>query len=270
MIWLYLIATIVAQAIVVVLLIEFINRRSLKSDTPKEVEAPVPVEAEKPESTPPATPEDNPVGLSGFTYEKFRAMMKEVVKECIEERVEENDVEFDNKEEKQAKDNETAPDAPSARMTPEAESKVWEDNRDMEAQLDKEDDSVAPANPMATGAGFDEIAKASVIVETPEGRSLDDLQFAVRVYQTVDGTQFTGCLPDALLEKLRMCHERVEMKSPFPDGEKPEVAPEPPAPVEKPKRKPKEKPPVVQEPEVVRPTPMPRKLNFFSKQPSKQ
>lgn len=270
MIWLYIIATIVAQAIVVVLLIEFINRRSNPSLPKQEQEATPPATSEE-EAKPAATPAPDPVGLSGFTYDKFRAMMKEVVKECIEERIEENDVEFDNDEKQSAKKLETAPEVPDARMTPETEAKAWEDNRDVEALLDREDNSVAPANPMASGAGFDEIAKATVVLETPEGRSLDDLKFAVNIYKTVDGTQFTGCLPDALLEKLRLCHEKVELKAPFPDEDEQQAAPEPPAPVKKPKRVKKEQPkPEVREPEIVKPAPLPRKLSVFSKSNQKQ
>ena len=33
----------------------------------------------------------------------------------------------------------------------------------------------------------------------------------MNVFRTVDGTQFSGCLPDALLEKLYECHRKVEM-----------------------------------------------------------
>ncbi len=51
-----------------------------------------------------------------------------------------------------------------------------------------------------------------MILETADGRTPEDLKFAMNIYRTLDGTQFSGCLPDALLEKLIECHRRFDMK----------------------------------------------------------
>lgn len=214
MIWLYIIGAIVAQAIVVVLLTEYINRRTQftpaqqpREEPPSDPDPTSVVETKEHEtsSVPQVVPEDNAVGVSQFSMAELRAMMEDVVKpirECVETLMDEKDAEFEVKNEVPA---------PSKRMSAEQEAKAWEDQRDVERQLDKEDDTVAPPNPLATGVDFDSITQAASIVESPENQPVGALQFAMNVFRTVDGTQFSGCLPDALLEKLYECHRRVEM-----------------------------------------------------------
>lgn len=211
MIWMYIIGAIVAQAIVVVLLNEYMNRRG-------QPPAATPSQEPNPPAPPPVTMAteaepapinqaiaDDTVGLSHFSVVDLKAMMEEVVKpirDCVETLMDEKDVEFDVKNE--------AP-APPKRMSPEMEARAWEDHRDEEAQLEREENTVAPPNPLASGADFDSIAKASGILQSDEPQPIGALQFAMNVFRTVDGTQFSGCLPDALLEKLRECHRKVEM-----------------------------------------------------------
>lgn len=210
MIWLYITAAIVAQAIVVVLIVEFINRRSL----PGEVATPLP---EQPEIESPSSSkdpkDDEAIGESKFSYEAFKAMQDEIksLKECVETLMDAKDAEFDEPNQKE-KEQETKDEAPGARMSPEEEMKAWEDNRDDIARLEREDDTVAYPNQLATGADFDSITKATVILETADGRTPEDLRFAMNIYRTLEGTQFSGCLPDALLDKLVECHRKVEMK----------------------------------------------------------
>ena len=202
-----------AQAIVVVLLNEYLNRRGQypaatpqQEDTPP---APPPSTAtEAKESEHPAinpVTADDAVGLSNFSMADLKAMMEDVVKpirDCVETLMDEKDAEFDVKNEVPA---------PPKQMSPEREARAWEDHRDEEAQLEREDNTVAPPNPLACGADFDSLTKASAIVQSDEPQPIGALQFAMNVFRTVDGTQFSGCLPDALLEKLYECHRRVEM-----------------------------------------------------------
>ena len=148
---------------------------------------------------------DDAVGLSNFSVADLKAMMEEVVKpirDCVETLMDEKDAEFDVKNEVPA---------PPKRMSPEREARAWEDHRDEEAQLEREDNTVAPPNPLASGVDFDSITKASDIFAVWRTTALGALQFAMNVFRTVDGTQFSGCLPDALLEKLYECHRKVEM-----------------------------------------------------------
>ena len=141
--------------------------------------------------------------------------------------------------------------------SPEREAQAWEDHRDEEAQLEKEDNTVAPPNPLASGVDFDSITKASDILQSGEQQPVGALQFAMNVFRTVDGTQFSGCLPDALLEKLYECHRKVEMndeafRQEEPESETPaaEPAPEKEPEVKQKEEKPEPKAEPVIEPEV--------------------
>lgn len=249
MIWLYILAAIVAQGIVVVLLIEFINRKPApeKSEEVRASPDPPPAESNAPTSPLAAPKEDGTsvIGESTFSYEAFQAMQEEIkaLRECVETLMDAKDAEFDEKTEEKQEPKEAVPDA---RMSPEEEAKAWEDHRDEIANLDKEDESVAYPNPLASGADFDSIAKATVILETPDGRTNEDLQFAVKLYRTLEGTEFCGCLPNALLEKLYECHRKVELKeNAFPeDNEEEKKAPaEEKKPMPKKQKEPKRKMP---------------------------
>lgn len=194
--------------------------------------------------------------------------MEEVVKpirDCVETLMDEKDAEFDVK-------NETP--APPKRMSPEREALAWEDHRDEEAQLEKEDNTVAPPNPLASGVDFDSITKASDILQSGEQQPVGALQFAMNVFRTVDGTQFSGCLPDALLEKLYECHRKVEMndeafRQEEPESETPaaETVPEQEPEVKQNEEKPEPKAEPVIEPEV-KDAPAPRFRMEFLRKPS--
>lgn len=204
MIWLYILAAIVAQAIVVVLLVEYINRRGQPAVV-KQEESNLPAPSETDAQPIVSDQSDNAVGVSNFSISDLRAMMEDVVKplrECVETLMDAKDAEFDVKEEATL---------PAKRMSQDAEAAAWEDHRDEEAILDNDDHSVAAPNPLASGVDFDSITKATAIVQSDEPQPIGELQFAMNVFRTVDGTQFSGCLPDALLEKLYECHRKVEM-----------------------------------------------------------
>lgn len=95
MIWLYILAAIVAQAIVVVLIVEYINRRSMPGEaanvetTSSEVEQKEPLPTEK--------KEEEAVGESSFSYEAFKAMQEDIrsLRECVETLMDAKDAEFD-------------------------------------------------------------------------------------------------------------------------------------------------------------------------------
>lgn len=246
MIWVYIIGAIMAQAIVVALLMEFINRRSVMPDVAKAEPSPPPKDEEPKSTTETASAGTNAIGVSTFSYEDFCAMRDEIrsLKTCIEGLMEMKDVEF-AKEDKKIEETEVG-ETPDGRMSPEQEASAWEDHRDEEAQLDREDNTMASPNPLASGADFDDIVKANVIMETADGRTPEDLKFAMNIIHTLEGTQFCGCLPDALLEKLHECHRRAELReTPMPEDNIKEehAAPVAPSPVveEKPQPQPEEK-----------------------------
>ena len=95
MIWMYIIGAIVAQAIVVVLLNEYMNRRGqCPAEKPQEGDAPpappppsvTEVKESIPQTISPAIADDA-VGLSNFSVADLKAMMEEVVRpirDCME------------------------------------------------------------------------------------------------------------------------------------------------------------------------------------------
>ena len=224
MIWLTIIGAIVAQAIVVVLIIEYIDRRGkvmpsqspkLEEEPPKE-DAPQ-VEEEKAVVNKPEVP-DEAIGKSLFTADQFKAMLAEVVKpmmeECIERALDMREIEFDHtkKEEKKEKKEEHEAPEEDKRMTAEQESRAWEDHRDEEDRLDKEDNDPVPPNPLASGADFDQITAATDTLENPESHSVQEITVAVKVIHGLNGTEFTGCLPDSLFERLQQFHQMADKK----------------------------------------------------------
>ncbi len=276
MIWMYIIGAIVAQAIVVVLLNEYMNRRGqYPAEKPQEENAPPAPSPSTVSETKESVPQtispaiaDDAVGLSNFSVADLKAMMEEVVKpirDCVETLMDEKDAEFDVKNEIPT---------PPKRMSPEREARAWEDHRDEEAQLEREDNTVAPPNPLASGVDFDSITKASDILQSGEQQPVGALQFAMNVFRTVDGTQFSGCLPDALLEKLYECHRKVEMndeafRQEEPESEIPaaEPIPEKEPEVRQKEVKPEPKAEPVIEPEV-KDAPAPRFRMEFLRKPS--
>ena len=224
MIWLYIIGTIVAQAIVVVLLNEYLNRRGQphaatpqQEDTPPAPPPSTVTEAKESEhpAINPATPDDA-VGLSNFSMADLKAMMEEVVKpirDCVETLMDEKDAEFDVKDETSV---------PPKRMSPEREARAWEDHRDEEAQLEREDNTVAPPKSVGKRCRFrfnhKSVRHFAVWRTTARWR----IAICNECFRTVDGTQFSGCLPDALLEKLYECHRKVEMNDEAFRQEEPE------------------------------------------------
>ena len=88
------------------------------------------------------------VGLSNFSVADLKAMMEEVVKpirDCVETLMDEKDAEFDVKDETSV---------PPKRMSPEREARAWEDHRDEEAQLEREDNTVAPSQSVGKRCRF--------------------------------------------------------------------------------------------------------------------
>lgn len=225
MTWLYIIAVILAQGIVAVLLISYIDRGSKQqvSEPQPEKESEPMAETVKEELKVDAPHKEqdisSAIGESTFDYGQFRDMIKEVmlpiVKECIATAMETRECEFVGESKKN-------PDPePDARMSKEQEQESWKDNRDVEERLQKEDDTPAMPNPLADGASFDEIAQATVMVETPGNPTPKQHRFIVKVFHQLEGTQLEDLMPDSLREKVYACHREAESN---PDSFKDKVA----------------------------------------------
>lgn len=173
-----------------------------ENDSQKEA----PAQEEKTEQEKPKLEPDSIVGATTFNIDAFKAMIKEVVQpmveECVARAIEDKDVEMAD-----------APDEeyiPSKRMNKEQESEAFNDYRDMENQLDKENDSVAPPNPLASGVDFEQIAEASVIVNSGEEPTKGEHKFIFKIYKQIKGTELAARLPQAQMDKLFACHRKVE------------------------------------------------------------
>lgn len=225
MTWLYIIAAILAQVIVAVLLISYIDRGSkqgVPEPQPQKEPEPMaePVKEEQKVDAPQMEQEiSSAIGASTFDYGQFRDMIKEVmlpiVKECIATAMEARECEFVGETKKNT---DTEPDA---RMSKEQEQESWKDNRDVEERLLKEDDTPAMPNPLADGTSFDEIAHATVMVETPGNPTPKQHRFIVKVFHQLEGTQLEDLMPDSLREKVYACHREAESN---PDSFKDKVA----------------------------------------------
>ena len=209
MIWIYILAILLAQAIVVVLLFQFIDRRKPATEEKKE-ESPESADGNMNaggiEASEVPVDEDNVVGLSTYDVNDLKKLVTDIIapimKDCIEAAIEMKDVQFE--------ESKTAREPASARMTPEQEARAFDDNRDREEMLDREDNSVAAPNTFATGADFDTLAKAQMILQSDGVPTPEEHKIVVDMYHSVEGTEFCARLPKTLLEKLYECHRRAE------------------------------------------------------------
>ena len=153
------------------------------------------------------TPSDSIVGISTFDQEAFFAKFSEVlqpmVEKCFAAAIETKDVEMDNSASDESN-------VSSKRMTPEQEAAAFNDYRKWEDALDKEDNSVAPPNPLASGVGFEQIAEVAAIVSDNKEPTPEEHKFVFKIYKQIRGTELTARLPKPMLEKLFECHRKVE------------------------------------------------------------
>lgn len=214
MTWLYIIAVILAQVIVAFILISYIDRGTKQDPSsvhsqksPEKAQDAISVE-QKVEVSQKGKEISSSIGESTFDYGQFRDMVKEVMlpimKECIATAMDSRECEFAGEK---SKDLEKRPDT---RMSKEQEKEAWTDNRDIEERLQNEDNTPAMPNPLAGGASFDEIAQATVLVETPGDPTPSQHRFIVKVFHQLEGTQFEDLMPDSMREKVYACHRNVE------------------------------------------------------------
>lgn len=202
MIWIYIIATLLAQGIVVALVFQLIDRKSSSAKEEK------PIQKEQEKSTAPVEPADV-IGASGFSVEKFKEMFAEIIRpvvmECVEAVMEAKDVQFE--------ESKTPTTIPDARMSPQQEARVFEDYRDIEEKLESEDNSPTPPNTFASGADFDTLTQATMILQSDNPPTKEEQQVVMKVHRSIEGTEFSTLLPNNLLERMYLCHRNAEMKN---------------------------------------------------------
>ena len=161
-----------------------------------------------PNQPPAETPEDSTVdsptvkkasvGKSKFSIEEARRRGYAAVDDYLES-IEEDDVEFDKSQE---------PANNSATLSPEDAKKAFETDERIAKEIADSDNSVA--EPMASGVGFDELARAEVILGKKSEPSAEEHKYVVRVFTEFKDTQLMTKIPQALLDKLELCHKKVE------------------------------------------------------------
>ena len=161
-----------------------------------------------PNQPPAETPEDSTVdsptvkkagvGKSKFSIEEARRRGYAAVDDYLET-LDVDDVEFDESTQTPAK---------SAALSPEETQKAFETDQRIAKEIADSDDSVA--EPMASGMGFDELARAEVILGKKSEPSAEEHKYVVRVFTEFKDTQLMTKIPQALLDKLELCHKKVE------------------------------------------------------------
>ena len=204
MIWIYSLALLLAQGIAVVLLMQFIDRKSKQETEPSESS----LETKSSESVSKTQSEDDAIGPSGFNLNDFKMMVAEVIRpiveECVEAAMEAKDVQFDESKEITT--------SSKSRMTPEQEARAFDDYRDIEEKLEKEDNSFTPPNSFASGVDFDTLTKAKVILQSDNPPSTEEHEILLGMHKSIEGTELYARLPENMLEKLYECHRSAEMK----------------------------------------------------------
>ena len=164
--------------------------------------------------TPPATPTETSeevtsgtkkagVGKSKFSIEEARRRGYAAVDDYLET-LDVDDVEFDESTQTPAK---------PAALSPEETQKAFETDQRIAKEIADSDDSVA--EPMASGMGFDELARAEVILGKKTEPSAEEHKYVVRVFADFKDTELMTKIPQALLDKLELCHKKVaEMDAP--------------------------------------------------------
>lgn len=214
MIWIYILATLLAQAIVVVLLMQFIDRKQTPtvSESVKEDVSQTASGLHTSEKSEVKETDAEVVKQTNINIADLKAAMAEViapiVKDCVETALDARDVQFESSKEEQSTAETKTTDA---RMSPEEEARAFEDNRDVEEKLEREDNSVTPPNTFASGLDFDTLTEATTILQADGVPTPEESKIVVKFAHSIEGTEFSGMLPASLLAKLYECHRRAEL-----------------------------------------------------------
>ena len=186
---------------IVLLAIEF-----LKRNKPTESSEKNDVEEEKPQDVTEHEPTTTParkagVGKSKFSMDDVRRIAAKASENAVSEFLEEmdiDDVEFDESESSEK----------SAQLSPEEIKAAFETDQRIADEISDSDNSVATPN--ATGADFDELARAELILGRKNEPTTEEHQYVVRVFASIKNTELMDHIPRYILDKLDECQRKVE------------------------------------------------------------
>lgn len=178
----------------------------LKRNKPTESSEKNDVAKEKPEDETEHEPTSAPVrkagvGKSKFSMDDVRRIAAKASENAVSEFLEEmdiEDVEFD----------ETESSVKPAQLTPEEIKAAFETDQRIADEISDSDDSVATPN--ATGADFDELARAELILGRKTEPTTEEHQYVVRVFASIKNTELMDHIPRYILDKLDECQRKVE------------------------------------------------------------
>lgn len=163
---------------------------------------------DEPKATPPEKKSSGKkagIGKSRYTIDDVRNIATKtaeaVVAEYFSEDIEEKDVGFDDSA------STTNPITPLS--SEETESAFQTDLR-IADEIDASNDM--PAEPMADGVTFDELARGEVILGRKTNLTTEEKQFVVRVFAKVTNTQLMEHIPRYILDKLDECSRTLDEK----------------------------------------------------------
>lgn len=144
------------------------------------------------------------VGKSKFSMDDVRRIAAKASENAVSEFLEEmniEDIEFDEP------DNSVN----DAQLSPEEIKAAFETDCRIADEISASDDSVATPN--ATGADFDELARAELILGRKTEPTTEEHQYVVRVFANFKNTELMDHIPRYILDKLDECQRKVEALS---------------------------------------------------------
>lgn len=185
---------------IVLFAIEFLKRnKPTESSEKNDVADEKPQDVTEHEPTTPARKAG--VGKSKFSMDDVRRIAAKASENAVSEFLEEmdiDDVEFD----------ETESTVKPAQLSPEEIKAAFETDQRIADEISDSDDSIATPN--ATGADFDELARAELILGRKNEPTTEEHQYVVRVFASIKNTELMDHIPRYILDKLDECQRKVE------------------------------------------------------------
>ncbi|MCM1142710.1 MAG: hypothetical protein NC453_29410 [Muribaculum sp.] len=163
---------------------------------------------DEPETAPPekkSTGKRAGIGKSKYSIEDVRNIATKtaeaVVAEYFSEDIEEKDVGFDDDSDESE---------PNKTLSPEEIDTAFQTDLRIADEIDASNDT--PAEPMADGVTFDELARGEVILGRKTNPTTEEKQYVVRVFAKVTNTQLMEHIPRYILDKLDECSRTLDEK----------------------------------------------------------
>lgn len=141
------------------------------------------------------------VGKSKFSMDDVRRIAAKASENAVSEFMEEMDIEDVEFDETESPENTT-------QLSPEEIKTAFETDQRIADEISDSDDSIATPN--ATGADFDELARAELILGRKTEPTTEEHQYVVRVFANFKNTELMDHIPRYILDKLDECQRKVE------------------------------------------------------------